>query len=677
MANPSVDMSLLEGGKTAKTYKQAKKGDPTAKAIDFLTPGSKEHQTVLEYLTRRLDFSERQMSSFYDRWRFNERRVQAYINLNDYEKLLKDQNDAGGPPKAVNIVVPYMYATIMTIVTYMVHTFCGRKPIFQVGGLSDEAIERAPNMEMLLQYNADHTRLVRHLYQFFVDQEIYGVGILLNLWSKESARRTVWKQQQLLLPNTSPEGSWTATKEMRTVYEGNSARSIDPFMFFPDPRVPISEVNSRGEFVFWRTFEGKHYLKRMEQSGVLKYVDAAGQMPRANTASEYNKSDRSIRSLGLSNPSDLRGIQGNALGTEFVQLDQGTVEINPSQLMPWLGDSVQPGKWIFTILNKNQIAQAEPYEVDHGKHPIIAAEPYTFGYGFGQLGSADFIGPYQDIISWYVNSHVENVRTALNNMFVVDPSRVEMQDLRAPSPGKIIRLKRAAYGQDVREILQQLAVQDVTTNHMRDLELFVRMADALTGVNDNLKGLQDSGGRKTATEVRTSSESGASRLASSAMLRSAQALVDLAEMMSLNCQQFTSEEFYITVMGMDGAKKPFRISPEHLTGDFYFPINDGSLPIDRTAQLDIWKEIFMGVAQDQQLRQQFDVVGLFEWLAELGGARNIDRFKLNMQPMPQGQVEAQAQQGNLVPVPQAGQGPSPLVNAVPQDPSNRAAGALQ
>lgn len=663
-----VNMSLLEGPKSA--YKAPKKNDPTAKPIDYLVPGSSEHAKVKDYLIQRLDFSERSMNKFYDRWRYNELRVQAYVDLEDYEQLLKARNDSGKPAKVVSVTVPYMYATIMTIVTYMVQTFCGRSPIFQVGGLSAQAADKAPNMEAVLQYNADHTRLIRHVFQWLLDQEIYGVGVMLTLWTKETARRTVWTEQKnLLIPDAS--GTWTPSRQTRTVYEGNTVRAIDPFMFFPDPRVPMSEVAMRGEFAFWRTFESAHLLKRYEAQGALKFCAAAGQLPRGSTAGEYNKSNRAIRSQGESNPADERGY-GKGVSTGFVQIDQGVCEIIPKDL--GLGDSELPERWLFTLANKNQVVQAEPYEADHGKIPVAVAEPYTFGYGFGQLGSADFIGPYQDTISWFINSHIENVRTVLNNMLVVDPSRIEMQDVRHPDAGKLIRIKRAAYGQDVREMLQQLQVTDVTQNHVRDLEMFIRLADSLTGVNDNLRGLQDSGGRKTATEVRTSGEAGASRLAASARLRSAQALVDLAEMMSLNIQQYMSEEFYIRLVGADAQEKSFRISPDHLTGDFYFPIHDGTLPIDRIAQLDIWKEIFLTVARDPNLAAQYNVPGIFEWVAELGGVKNLNRFKV--QVAPQGAVEAQAQAGNIVPVsgPQSQLArPTGNINAVEANPGRRAA----
>ena len=68
-----------------------------------------------------------------------------------------------------------------------------------------------------------------------------------------------------------------------------------------------------------------------------------------------------------------------------------------------------------------------------------------------------------------------NVRSALNNMFVVDPHYVEMQDLKDPGPGKFIRLKQAAMGRDVRTVLNQLSVQDVTAAHIDNVSAFMRL----------------------------------------------------------------------------------------------------------------------------------------------------------------------------------------------------------
>jgi hypothetical protein len=341
----------------------------------------------------------------------------------------------------------------------------------------------------------------------------------------------------------------------------------------------------------------------------------------------------------------------------YYQVDQGSVVVIPREL--GIGASEKPEKYIFTVLNKSQIVQAEPLEADHGMHPVAVAEPYSMGYGFGQPGISDYIGPLQDMISWLINSHIFNVRSALNNMFVVDPSMIEMQDVRNPEPGKIMRLKRAAFGQDVRAALTQLPVADVTGTHMKDVEGFMRFTQQITAVADNIMGIQDQGGRKTATEVRTSGESAVSRLAAQARIISAQGLVDLTEQMTGNLQQRLSDEFYLELLGDDALKGPMRVGPEQLSGDFHFPVHDGTLPLDKVAMLDVWKEIFLAVAKDVQLRAAYSLPKIFEFTAELGGARNIEAMRLQVQP--DRAVAQAAQAGNLVPtaeaslpVPQAG-----------------------
>lgn len=605
------------------------------------------HEKVLQYLLKRINYSERSMGTFYSRWNANEKRVQAYIDLPDYEKQLEVMKKSGEPTAVVSITVPYSYATIWTIVTYLVHTFCGAKPMFQVSAYKKEAVTASQYMETVLQYNADHAKMIQHFIQWFLDAELYGVGIVRNLWSEEKANRTVWTPQPLggLMTPGAPS-TLLRQRQLKTVYEGNKTTNVDPFMFFPDPRVPMSEVNTRGEFVFWRSYEGKHSLLREQAQGMLKYVDKVPAMPANGYGSDQTgKSQRSLTAKGDAHAGGERGQEPYG-ATANIQVDQGTIEIIPSEL--GLGSDDTPQKWLFSIGNKKQIIQAEPMDMDHGKHPVSVIEPSSFGYAFGQPGTADFLGPIQDTLSWFVNSHIHNVRSAMNNMFVVDPSMVEMQDLKNPKPGKLIRLKQAAYGQDVRTALQQLQVQDVTTNHMASMQMFLRMGDTLAAVNDNLRGIQDSGGRKTATEVRTSGEAGASRLAARARYISSQGVTDLAMQMSLNIQQFMSMELFLEVVGQDGLKAPVPISPQMLAGDFTFPVSDGTLPIDKTAMLGVWKDIWTAIATNPLLSQQYDGTKIFEYMAELGGAKNIANFRISMAP--QEQIDAGLQSGNTVPL---------------------------
>lgn len=633
------------GDQPAKEWPSTNSKSLSVPAIDRLKPGSTAHDRVKDYLLARLNLSENQMTRFHARWRLSEMRHQAYINLPDYEKALKNTTSLSGPPEITSIVVPYSWATINTIVTYLVNAFTGRKPMFQLGANNPNSVKPAEYQELVLQQNADHTRLVRHLYQTLLDGQIYGVSVLRTIWKKDSAMRTVMKPTPTLLGSN---GAPIKTREMRVTYEGNDVMAIDPFMFFPDPRVPMIDVATRGEFVFWRTYDGRHMLLTEEKQGRLKWVANAGTLPRDSVGNDLNRN----RLAG--EPADVvRGDSRAGASMTTVQVDQGTVNLIPAEL--GLGPETYPVRWLFTLLNKTQIAQAQPLEYDHDHHPVSVSEPYTMGYGFGQAGMADLLAPIQDSLSWFVNSHIYNVRAALNNMFVVDPSRVEMQDFKKGGPGRIIRLKQLAMGQDVNTAIQQLQVVDVTRSHVADFETFMKMGDILSAVNDNLRGTQDPGGRKSATEVRTAGEASASRLASLARLISSQQMVDLAEQMSINVQQFMSQEFFARIVGEKGAMENLSVTPDMVIGDFYYPVHDGTLPLDKVALLDVWREIFQTIVStppadpmQPPLSAQFNIMELFTFMAELAGAKNIDKFKI--QAMPDPMVDAAAQAGNMLPL---------------------------
>lgn len=628
--------------------------------IDLMDPKGKIHRVVRDYLCQRIRESERYMTQFYARWGVAEKKLQAYIDLPHYEQILKDMNDSGKPASPVEITVPYSYATIMTIVSYVVQVLCAERPMFPIGSYSGNYVQAAQNMETVLQYQADHTRMLKKIIQYVLDGENYGLQVMRLTWSKIEAMRTVLRMPStpmLVIPGMSMEPQ--RVREMRTVYEGNDVMNVDPYLFFPDPRVPMSEVARKGEFVFWRQYEGKHLIKALAAAGTFKWCEFAGTMPRAS--GDEGQSQRNLMSLGQSIPGyDVRENEKQAY-----QVDQGTIDLIPAEL--GLGESESPEKWLFTMLNKQQIVQAEPFTADHGLHPVAVGEPYTLGYGFGQPSMSDFLGPLQDTISWFVNSHMMNVRTALNNIFVVDPSRIELQDFKNPAPGKILRLKRAAIGQDVRTIVQQLQVQDVTRGHINDLQQFTQFGDILSAVGDNVRGQQDQGGRRSATESRQAFMAAGARLAHHTRLISSQGIQDCVDMMVLNSLQYLDPTFYRMITGK-GMEDSIWAGQETQVGDFHYQTSDGTMPMDRVAMLDVWKEIFLALLQTP-LGQFYNLPEIFKFIAELGGAKNITEFEIK--PQADAQLQAAAQAGNVVPI---GGGPNPNVQAAPQAPAARAAG---
>lgn len=607
-------------------------------AIDRLGPNTELHRTVLNKLMERIRLSERHMSQFYDRWRAAELQYQAYLKTETFEQLRKKVNQQGTPPELVTITVPYTFSAVQTTVTYLVHTFCGRSPMFQVGAYRADMYRRAQNCETVLQYNGDHERVVRKLFQFFLDGEMYGLQVLRVLWKVEKRKRTVWRPQNVLpLLGRGPAINQPVQEEAVT-FEGNEIRNVDPFKFLPDPRVPMEEVAKKGEFVFWKETEGKFRLKKAEQEGLVRWIDAVPakqSRPIGDTDSERGRlASGKTQTWGTAES-----------GLDSYEIHQGTVELVPSE---WgLGDGDSYEKWLFSVANRGQIIQAEPLDLDHNTHPVVVGEPHSSGYEFGQLSGTDMLGPLQEMLSWMFNSHIFNVRAVLNNTFLVNPQMVDIQDLKKPGPGRVIKLLPAAFGQDIKNAFMQVPVADVTGQHVQDMQIVQRFADNISATNDNLRGVINTGGRKSATEIRQSGEAGASRLASLARFVSAQSICPLAEMETINLQQNMSQELHLRLLGQEGLKDPVTIGPPDVVGDFYFPVHDGTLPLDRVAMLEVWKQIFQVVVSTPGFAQVFDALGIFNYIAELGGAKNLSTFRV--QTAGNAEVDAALRAGNLVP----------------------------
>ena len=91
--------------------------------------------------------------------------------------------------------------------------------------------------------------------------------------------------------------------------------------------------------------------------------------------------------------------------------------------------------------------------------------------------------------------------------------------------------------------------------------------------------------------------------------------------------------------------------PEDIQGFFDFVPVDGTLPIDRMAQANLWKELMGGLRMmPPQIAQEYDWTRIFAWVAQLAGLKNISQFKV--QVVPDAQLQQQAQQGNVIPMPQ-------------------------
>ena len=227
-----------------------------------------------------------------------------------------------------------------------------------------------------------------------------------------------------------------------------------------------------------------------------------------------------------------------------------------------------------------------------------------------------------------------------------------MKDVLDPLPGGIWRLKPAAYGTDPALVAKQLPVVDVTQLHMKDTQFIWEMTQRIVGVTDNLMGLQQPGGRKTATEVRTASTAGINRLKTNAEYFSAMGWSQLSQMALQNSQQFYSLERQFKIAGdlmaVGGGDTSSRIiTKDDIQGFYDFVAVDGTIPIDRFAQANLWTQLLAQLRNFPQIMAKYDMGGIFAWISQLAGLKNVNQFKIEVQP--DQQVALAAQTGDLVP----------------------------
>jgi hypothetical protein len=616
---------------------------------------SEQHKKLLAAIEMRYMMSYRLMSERYTQYTKADEQFIAYMperEVNSKKRVLRES----GVPQYTTLEIPYSYAVLMTIHTYLTSVLLGRSPILQFQGRHGETEEQVAAMEALIDYQVQVGEMMVPLYIWIMDALKYGLGVIGTYWAEETVRIAQLVEQPNTFMGVPLPGKPKKVRVVQDIpgYLGNRVYNVRPQDFFPDPRVPIWRLQ-QGEFCGRIVETGYNTLLRGEAEGLysnLEYVSA-----RSSYGTNINASSGNIqRDTGSSQITLPSGDIADDKDKGFHELLEFHWELVPND---WgLGAGKLPEKWVFTVANRKVILSAQPYGMYHNKFPFNTFEPDLNGYGFANRGLLEVVRPLTDTLSWLVNTHFYNVRRTLNNEIVFDPSMVEAQDFMQPGPGKLIRAKPAAYGKDIRMSYAQLQVNDITRSNIGDMNVIADLIQRVLGVNDNVMGMVNTGGRKSATEVRASSSFSVNRMKTLAEFQSAQAIGPWAQMLVQNTQQMYDQEQIYRVTGdlTDITKAPRRVTPDMIVGFYDFVAIDGTMPVDRVALSNVWRELMVQAAKLPQVMQQYDLSKIFAYVAKMSGAKNIDQFKIKVSP--DEQLANAAQAGNVVPLTGGPNGPT-------------------
>lgn len=616
-----------------------------------ITYGTPLHDRIREAVWLRYMLSQKEMSKRHTTWKDVDELFRAYVVPTEKDRFRSGQRKAG-KPEYTTIYVPYGYATLLAAHTYWCSVFLSRNPVFQFSARHGETQQKVQAIEALMDYQVCVGEMLAPLYVWLLDAGKYGMGVVGEYWAEEFSEVSEIVEVQKSILGLPIPGAISKQKMTRRVkgFHGNRLFNVRPHDFFPDPRVSLINFQ-QGEFCGRLTQAGWNAIVKNKERG--EYFNLAELKKLYMTSGE-----RVTLSTTDQLPQLYAGMEETFTGPgslgpfELLEMD---IELIPSE---WgLGSGEYPEKWKFTTAGGRAgvVIGARPQGLLHDKFPYSVQTYEVNGYDQTSRGMLEVIKPLNEVMNWLINSHMFNVRQAINNQFLVDPSKVSMADLTDGEPGKLVRLLPTAYGTDVRTALSQLPVVDVTAGHLNNMQLIAEIVQRVSGATDNVQGMVNAGGRKTATEVRTSSNFSINRLRTNAEWFSAVGWGTLASRLLQNTQQLYDQTQTFKIAGdLIDPRTTVQVDPMMIQGFYDFVPVDGTLPIDRFAQANLWKEILMGMAKMPQLAMQYDMGGIFSWMAQLAGLKNITQFKVQVQP--NAAIAAGAQAGNLVPLAGAGPG---------------------
>lgn len=603
---------------------------------------SKEHKKVLSEVVTRITFAEKEQNRRHEVWDRAERLVNAYVPETADDAKRRVARDDEGQPKYTTISIPYSYAILMAAHTYWSSVFLARSPVHQFSARHGEPEMSVQAVEALVAYQVEIGGALGVYYRWLYDAGKYGHGVIGEFWDEELNHYT----QMVTLPG---EGPTYVTREIGG-YKGNRIYNVSPYDFLPDPRVQVHDFQS-GEFcAVIRRLPWHHLVRRSKQGYYMNLDEIKGSVKRQVAEQDDLISPR---------PAKIDMIGGDGGRDEdkhpaWVEVYEFYVEVIPNE---WgLGNMDMPEKWVFTVTaDKALVIGAQPLGMMHCKFPFSVMQPEVEAYSMWTRGIPEILEPIQNTMNWLINSHYFNIRAIANGRFIADPSRLDLKQLEEDEPGFVLQVKPHAQGQDIRTMFQQLQAVDPTQNHFGEVQNMTQLGERMLGINDQMLGALGGGGRKTATEVRTSTGFGVNRLKTTSEYMSAMAFAPHAQKLVQNSQQLYSDPIKVKLTG-DLAKMAqsnhLRVSPEDIAGFFDFVPVDGSLPIDRFAQATLWKDIMGQMRQFPQVMNEFDMAKIFTWVAGLAGIKNIDQFRV--QVVPDDMIGNQADRGNVIPY----QGPS-------------------
>lgn len=607
---------------------------------------SEFHSTLLTECLADMKRSRGVMSGYYSNWDLQDEvyRGERQLDSDDVKQAQRD--------KPVKMIVPNTFAQVMTFTSFLFLLFKQNTNMFELTPSGSEDFgTKWRDCETVLQRDWSRSDGSRVLFQHLLDVARFGTAPLETCWTKETKQIYVVPEapMQSSLDGVSLSTPLAGGYQKFTTFEGNRVRAVSPYRWFPDTTFPICE-HHRGDFCASEEDWTMTGLRQLEADGEVAGVDYITEGPR-NFLAANGPRGGPTRTSFFNWPSTWSSNSGPVVLTKLRK------RIVPKKFMVdeknSLGPEEFPVLYNIWIANDSRIIKCEPAAEWHQQLGFAVAQFTPDMHRTVTLGLADLVYRLQDVISWFVNSHITSVRRVMANRNVINPAFIEMKSYDGEGD---IFVRKGVGRIDPRMAVSQLPASDVTAGHMGDVEMLNRIMQIVTGVNDNFMGQMNSG-RRSAQENRVQTAGAAGRMKMHGHLIWESGLGKTGKMMLSNSRQSLSLESFAWAIGKGQDERKFleryslfKGAPDEIVcGDDYLTF-DAVMSSEKGFMAQQLGEL-LGLliqadpAAAQQITSKVDPVKLVSEMQYLRDGTPIERFDYTPEERQQMQAQrAQAQQ---------------------------------
>lgn len=502
------------------------------------------HAKMLREAKELVKMSRSKMATYYDQWDLQDAvyRGEMSPDVDDIEQSRK-----GKPSK---LVIPNTHAQVMTFVSFLFLTYRQNSRTFELSPTSPSAYgtlqeDSETLLDRDMRFNAEN----QLMFQNLLDIARFGPGIQECSWTRKVSKIYIPQEPQVaniagVEVSSNPDSEWEDVLK----YEGNLLRNVSPYRFFPDTRHPLVDFQ-KGEFCAAEEDYSRGALAELEGADEVAGIDYIQPMNGGDmTARGATRMSFDITAKSYTSQWEGRSKTAPVVVTKMQRWLVPSKYIIDEEKKTKLGPEEFPVLYHVWYANDQRLIRLEPCRWWHNEFGWTVSQFTPDMHQTLAMGLADLVYRLQDVISWFINSRIKDVRRNVFGRNVVDPRVIDTTTLDGEGDIYI----RKGMSTPIDRAIYPLPMNNVTQGHMGDADILTKIMQTVTGVNDNMMG-QVNSGRRSAREVGITAGGAAGRMKMHANLIWESGYGRLARLMFSNQRQALSYESFLACLGDDAA----------------------------------------------------------------------------------------------------------------------------